>query len=215
MDLSEAETSVDFSWHPDEEDTAYYPNLATDSLASLPLDFLQTPLPLGLGFSSECSIWLDKFGIKTWDEFVSHSTTYTVHSMMSTLSVPVYYKHRKDLRRFYVFGIFHQSYGQTTYPTVETSSTWIPHFTGLLRTYWRHFADTESLSHRMVTGNSPTQPTQQPVVSHTPRIVKPQPYLSLSVQDLPPVPPAFVSPPQLDALVTVPDVHSNGGITSC
>ena len=67
----------------------------------------------------------------------------------------------------------------------------------------------------MVTGNSPTQPTQQPVVSHTPRIVKPQPYFSLSQQDLPPVSPALVSPPQLDALVTVPDVHSNGGITSC
>ena len=58
VDLSEADTSVDFSWHPDEEDMAYYPNLATDSLASLPLDFLQTPLPLGLGFSSECNIGL-------------------------------------------------------------------------------------------------------------------------------------------------------------
>ena len=134
---------------------------------------------------------------------------------MSTLSVPVYYKHRKDLRRFYVFGIFHQSFGQTSYPTVETSGTWIPHFTGLLCTYWRHFADTESLSHRIVTGNSSTQLTQQPVVSQTPRLVKPQPSLSKSQQDLHPVSPAFISPPQLDALVTVPDVHSNGGITSC
>ena len=98
---------------------------------------------------------------------------------------------------------------------MESSSTWIPHFTALLRTYWRHFADTESLSHRMVTGHSPTQPTQQPVVSHTPRLVKPQPSLSKPQQDLHPVSPAFVSPPQLDALVTVPDVHSNGGITSC
>ena len=128
--------------------------------------------------------------------------------MMSTPSVPVYYQHRKDLRRFYVFGIFLQSFGSTSYPTVATSSTWIPHFTGLLRTYWRHFADTESLSHRMVTGNRSTQPTQQPVVSQTPLTVKPQPPFT-------PVSPTLVSTPQLDALVTVPDVHSNGGITSC
>ena len=94
---------------------------------------------------------------------------------------------------------------------METSSTWIPHFTGLLRTYWCHFADTESLSHRMVTGNSSTQPTWQPVVPHTPITVRPQPPLSSSQQDLLSVSPALVSPPQLDALVTVPDVHSNGG----
>ena len=94
---------------------------------------------------------------------------------------------------------------------MEKSSTWIPHFTGLLRTYWRHFADTESLSHRMVTGTSSTQPTLQPVVSHTPRIVKTQPSLSKSRQDFHPVSPTFVSPPQLEALLTVPDVHGNGG----
>ena len=98
VDLSEADTSVDFSWHPDEDDIAYFPNLATDSLASLPLGFLQTPLPHGLGFSPDCSTWLNKLGIQTWDEIVSHSTTYTVYSMMSTLSVPVYYQHRKDIR---------------------------------------------------------------------------------------------------------------------
>ena len=63
----------------------------------------------------------------------------------------------------------------------------------------------------MITGTRSTQPTQPPAVSHTPRIVKPQPYFSPSQQDLPPVSPAFVSPPQLYTLVTVPDVHSNGG----
>ena len=74
-----------------------FSNLETDPVASLPLDFLQTPLPHGLGFSSDCSIWLDKLSSKTWDEFVSHSLTYTVLSMMSTLSVPVYHRHRKHL----------------------------------------------------------------------------------------------------------------------
>ena len=83
-----------------------FSNLGADPVASLPLDFLQTPLPHGLGFSSDCSPWLDKLSIKTWDEFVSLSTTYTVLSMMSPLSVPVCHQHHKDLRQFYVFGLF-------------------------------------------------------------------------------------------------------------
>ena len=92
-----ADTFEDFNWHSDDDGIVCFSNLVTDPMTILPLDFLQSLLPQGLGFSSDCSIWLDKLSSKTWDEFVSHSLTYTVLSMMSTLSVPVYHRHRKHL----------------------------------------------------------------------------------------------------------------------
>ena len=58
VDLSDAEAFEDFDWHPDDDDVVYFSNLETDPMTTLPVDFLQSPLPDGLGFSTDCGVKL-------------------------------------------------------------------------------------------------------------------------------------------------------------
>ena len=103
------------------EDVAYFSNLMETRPATLPYDFLQSPLPDGLDLSSNCAERLDLMNIKTWDEFVSSA----IYSMMSTLTIPVYFQHHKDLRRFFIFGLLYQSNYNSAYPTFRNSMLWI------------------------------------------------------------------------------------------
>ena len=85
-----------------------------------------------MDLGSKCGEWIDLLNIKTWDEFVYYSTNYTIHSMMSTLTVPVHFQHYRDLRLIFAFGIFCQSLHHSTYPILQNHKCWIYKFIGVL-----------------------------------------------------------------------------------
>ena len=49
----------EFDWSVDKEDVTYFSNLLDDRVDTLPYSFPQSPLPEGLGFTSNCAEWLD------------------------------------------------------------------------------------------------------------------------------------------------------------
>ena len=124
--------SPDVDWSVDEEDIAYFSTLLDNHIDNLPYSFLQSPLPEGQGFSSNCAEWLDLLNAKSWDEFVYHSTKCTVYHMMSTLTVPVYFRYCKDLRHYLVFG----NLCKVVYPSSQSYKVWMNQFRVLLSSYW-------------------------------------------------------------------------------
>ena len=100
-------------------------NCLISSALPLSLSFLQDQIPDGLGFSSNCQIWLDKLHIKNWDEFVHLSSSQTIEGLMSWLSVPFYNQHRKDLREFLIFGMIGLDSLSKCYPNYKNSCLWM------------------------------------------------------------------------------------------
>ena len=181
---------------------------------SLPLDFLQSPLPNGLGLSSKCDEWLDLLNIKTWDEFVYYSSNYTVPSMMSTLTFPVYFQHRKDLNCFLVFGILCQSHYDSlqVFPPLCHYEVWMPCFIALDRLRLSLFPDSETDHHNPLSSGNPAL-ASHPVFPQHPRALGTLPSSSQldSHHPAPTSPHPPVIPPSPFQAITAQDARSNGG----
>ena len=67
QDILTAQSQLD--WSVNQSRLDFLNNCLVSSALPLPLSFLQDRIPEGLGFSSDCQIWLDKLNIKNWDEF--------------------------------------------------------------------------------------------------------------------------------------------------
>ena len=200
-----------FDWSLGTKEISYL----NDHESSFPYAFLQSPYPEGLDFSKDCVVWLNLLNIFTWDAFVYHSTTYTVHSMMSTLSVPFYFKHREDLRLFFLFGIMYRSISSSIYPTIENFPSWKDHYRTFRRAYLASFQASEVQSQDLLFSEAQHTHLSQPVFPVPPRAQEsPLPFASFPEPPsriVPPSPSLSVPPPLFDASVTVPDVNSNGG----
>ena len=129
---------------------------------------------------------------------------------MSTLTVPVHFQHRKDLRRYLVFGILCQSDFNSVYPSYRNATAWMNQFHVLLSTYWLLFQEPEETSHLLLLTGDPTTIVQPafPALESPPLHSSPQVRPSQDPLNLPNL---SVSPPQFSPNVTTPNVHSNGG----
>ena len=105
-----------------------------DPRGELDLDVLTLPFPQGFNLSSTCSEWMRILGISDLEDFFGCSTLYNLHSVMSTLTIPVYDKYKWDVMIFLKVGSFYKTHGATTIPSLqELQTTWIPKMVKQLR----------------------------------------------------------------------------------
>ena len=220
QDILIAQSQLD--WSVNQSHLDFINNCLVHSALPLPFSFLQDRIPEGLGFSSDCQIWLDKLNIKNWDEFVHVSSNQTIEGLMSLLSVPFYNQHREDLREFLIFGIsLSQDSPTKCYPNYRNSRLWMTGHILNLRKHLPRFTDYEKTAIRRLHADfHPKTNTPSPLLSPTPKPISIQP----SVNPLPSQPTRPVDPPlqipqtrvpiQTAPFPPVPDSHILGGVGS-
>ena len=164
---------------------------------TIPLDTLTQDVPAGLGFSSNCKEWLTLLDINTWDDLVFHSFQFSIDRLMLHLTVPVYFEYRTDLRRFLIFGLLCNPNSSHSLPTRRTLKNWIPHYVLLLRAHLQKFTTQEKQAVSTLHIQNSVSSSQKPSFDHPNRG---------------PFPSTSVPTPLPNLSVTVPGVHSNGGI---
>ena len=217
QDILTAQSQLD--WSVNQSRLDFLNNCLVSSALPLPLTFLQDRIPEGLGFSSDCQIWLDKLNIKNWDEFVHVSSSQTIEGLMSLLSVPFYNQHREDLRDFLIFGM---SLGQDSptkcYPNYRNSRLWMTGHILNLRTHLPLFTNYEKTAiRRLHAALHPPPNAPSPLLPTTPTCVSnPLPVNPPTSLPTRPVDPPLQIPPTRVSLQTAPfppvhDSHILGG----
>ena len=91
---------------------------------------LTSPHPNGFGFSPQCTTWLAKLNIITWNDFSYMAAKATMTQLMYQLSVPEYKKHKRDMRKFLAFGRFLKIASTVLEADISLTNrhVWLPYF---------------------------------------------------------------------------------------
>ena len=78
----------------------------------------------GLGFSENCQEWLEKLNVFSWQDLVILAPMKNVETLMRSLTIGGYHKHRQDLRKLICFGKICDTTVKQVQPTTKNTRSW-------------------------------------------------------------------------------------------
>ena len=116
---------------PDAQDPRLWDwNISDNEILNIPeqhfdldLDFLQNQQK-GLGFSENCQEWLEKLNVFSWQDLVILAPMKNVETLMRSLTIGGYHKHRQDLRKLICFGKICDTTVKQVQPTTKNTRSW-------------------------------------------------------------------------------------------